>query len=109
MTANERRKEILEVLCLRRTEIIDNLAFEFNVSRRTIRYDIEILSLDYPIYTSKGNGGGVYVDDNYRLGRVYLKDNQKELLENLLPTLNGKDAEVMKSILDTFGLKGERK
>lgn len=109
MTASERRKEILEVLCSRRTEIIDNLAFEFNVSRRTIRYDIEILSLDYPIYTSKGNGGGVYVDDNFKLGKSYLKDSQKALLENLLPTLNGKDAEVMKSILDTFGLKGERK
>lgn len=109
MTASERRQKILEVLCSRRTEIIDNLAFEFNVSRRTIRYDIEILSLDYPIYTSKGTGGGVYVDDNFRLGRAYLKDSQRALLENLLPTLKGKDVEVMKSILDTFGLKGERK
>ncbi len=109
MTANERRQEILVNLCSRRTEIIDNLAFEFNVSRRTIRYDIEILSLDYPIYTSKGNGGGVYVDENFRLGRSYLKSDQSELLERLLPTLVGKDAEVMKSILKTFGLKGERK
>jgi len=109
MTVNERRQAILECLCLRRTEIIDNLAFEFNVSRRTIRYDIEILSLDYPIYTSKGNGGGVYVDENYRLGKPYLKSDQSELLERLLPTLAGKDAEVMKSILNTFGLKGERK
>lgn len=109
MTASERRKEILEVLCSRRTEIIDNLAFEFNVSRRTIRYDIEILSLDYPIYTSKGNGGGVYVDENFRLGKSYLKDEQQELLQRLLPELDGKDAEVMKSIIKTFGLKGVRK
>ncbi len=109
MTANERRKEILEVLCLRRTEIINNLAFEFNVSRRTIRYDIETLSLDYPIYTSKGNGGGIYVDENFRLNKPYLKDKQRELLERVLPTLTDEDAEVMKSILKTFGLKGERK
>ena len=38
---NERREAILEVLCKRRQETIDNLAQEFGVSRRTIRYDIE--------------------------------------------------------------------
>lgn len=39
---------ILEVLCKRRQETIDNLAQEFGVSRRTIRYDIEELSCAYP-------------------------------------------------------------
>jgi len=62
MTSSERRNAILEVLCLRRFETVANLAFEFNVTDRTIRNDILILSLDYPIYTSKGNGGGIRVD-----------------------------------------------
>ena len=31
MTANERRNAILEVLCLRRFETVENLAFEFGV------------------------------------------------------------------------------
>lgn len=109
MTVSERRNAILEVLCVRRFETLDNLAFEFGVSKRTIRYDIESLSLTYPIYTVSGNGGGIYVDENFRLGKSYLNDEQQELLQRLLPNLDGKDAEVMKSILNTFGLKGARK
>lgn len=109
MTASERRKEILEVLCLRRFEKINNLAFEFGVTERTIRNDILILSLDYPIYTVQGNGGGIYVDEKYRLGNKYLKGEQQELLERLLTGLDGNDAEVMKSIIKTFGLKGAKK
>ena len=52
---------------------------------------------------------GIHVDEKYRLGKTYLKDEQQELLERLLPSLNGKDAEVMKSIIRTFGLKGATK
>lgn len=106
MSSSERRNAILEVLCMRRFETVENLAFEFGVTGRTIRNDILMLSLEYPIYTAKGNGGGIRVDEKYRLGKTYLKDEQQELLERLLPGLNGKDAEVMKSILKTFGLKG---
>lgn len=109
MTSNERRNAILEVLCMRRFDTLENLAFEFGVSKRTIRYDIEILSLTYPIYTVQGNGGGIHVDDQYRLGKNYLKAEQQELLERLLPGLKGKDAEVMESIIKTFGLKGAAK
>ncbi|MGN0782812.1 MAG: HTH domain-containing protein [Christensenellales bacterium] len=109
MTANERRNAILEVLCMRRFDTLENLAFEFGVSKRTIRYDIEILSLTYPIYTVQGNGGGIHVDDQYRLGKNYLKEEQQELLERLLPGLKGKDVEVMKSIIKSFGLKGAAK
>lgn len=109
MTANERRNAILEILCMRRVEKINNLAFQFGVTEKTIRRDILTLSLEYPIYTAQGNGGGIYVDKNFRLGRVYLKNEQQELLERLLPELNGKDAETMKSIIKTFGLKGAKK
>lgn len=106
MTSNERRNALLEILSMRRLETLENLAFEFGVSKRTIRYDIEILSLTYPIYTVQGNGGGIHVDENYRLGKSYLKKDQQELLERLLPNLNGKDATTMKEIIKTFGLKG---
>lgn len=106
MTSNERRNALLEILSMRRFETLENLAFEFGVSKRTIRYDIEILSLTYPIYTVQGNGGGIHVDENYRLGKSYLKKDQQELLERLLPNLNGKDAATMKEIIKAFGLKG---
>ena len=106
MTSNERRNALLEILSMRRFETLENLAFEFGVSKRTIRYDIEILSLTYPIYTVQGNGGGIHVGENYRLGKSYLKKDQQELLERLLPNLNGKDATTMREIIKTFGLKG---
>ena len=109
MTASERRNAILEDLCARRFERINNLAFQYGVTERTIRNDIMILSLEYPIYTAQGNGGGIYVDKNFRLGKVFLKNEQQELLERLLPGLDGKDAEVMKAILKTFGLEGAKK
>ena len=40
MTPSERREAILKVLCQRRQDKIDNLAFEFGVSVRTIKNDI---------------------------------------------------------------------
>ena len=109
MTASERRNAILEDLCMRRFEKVSNLAFQYGVTARTIRNDILMLSLEYPIYTAKGNGGGIYVDEKFRLGKSYLKSEQQELLERILPELNGKDAEVMESIIKTFGLEGAKK
>lgn len=98
----QRRLLILEKLCERRFDIISNLASELNVSRRTIRYDIQILSCSYPIYTSKGKNGGVSIMTGYRLGMKYLTDEQCELLEKLSETLNGEDLALLKEILKTF-------
>lgn len=102
MSANERRMQILEVLCDRRHESIDNLAFEFGVSRRTIRYDIEMLTCSYPIYTTQGNGGGVHVVDGYRFGRKYMTEEQTELLERLAAKLTGNDFQIMQEIIKNF-------
>ena len=100
--ALERRQAILEVLCERRHESVDNLAAEFGVGERTIRRDIEYLTLSYPIYTTQGNGGGVHVVDGYRLGKKYMTDKQTELLEKLASRLTGEDFATMQSILKTF-------
>lgn len=82
LKANERRQKILEILCVRRQETMENLAQEFNVTTRTIRNDIEELTLAHPIETVRGRyGGGVRVADGYYLGRKYLKPDQQELLE----------------------------
>ena len=61
----ERRCAIMEVLCARRHETRGNLANEFGVSKRTIEYDVQSLSLDYPIYTTQGKGGGIYVVEGF--------------------------------------------
>ena len=103
MTANDRRMQILEVLCERRHESVGNLAFEFVVSNSTIRNDIQILSCSYPIYTTQGNGGGVHVVDGYRIGKQYLTKEQKDLLEKIATRLTGEDFKTMQSILKKFG------
>ena len=64
VTAYERRKEIMQILRLRKYEKVDNLAFQFSVTPRTIKRDIEMLSLTESIYTRQGKyGGGIYYDD----------------------------------------------
>jgi predicted DNA-binding transcriptional regulator YafY len=78
--AAERRNAILKALCRRRYETISNLATEFDVSERTIRRDIEILSFTEPIYTQSGRNGGVYVVDGYRMDRMYMSEEEAGLL-----------------------------
>ena len=105
LKANERRQKILEILCVRRQETMENLAQEFNVTTRTIRNDIEELTLAYPIETVRGRyGGGVRVADGYYLGRKYLKPDQQELLKRLSENLAGEDLATMNSILSEFAL-----
>lgn len=101
-STTERRQSILEVLCLRRFDTIDHLADEFGVSRRTIRYDLEVLQCSYPIETLKGGGGGVRVMDGYYIGMKYLNSGQAALLEKLSETLSGDELLTMQSILKTF-------
>ncbi len=102
----ERRQRIIEILNMRRYEKIDNLASELKVARRTIQYDIEVLSCSYPIDTKKGTGGCVYVQDGFDLYERYLTAKQFELLERVKETLIGDDEKVMETILKSFGRNG---
>lgn len=105
MGPNERRMEIMETLCHRRHETMGNLAFEFGVSVRTIKNDIDHLSLSYPLETICGRyGGGVKVTDGFYLNRKYLKSDQQELLERLSARLSGEDLTTMQSIFKDFVL-----
>ena len=103
MTAAERRQAILEVLCLRRHETRENLANEFGVSKRTIEYHVLNLMLTYPVYTVQGNGGGIYVTDNFRLDRPRMNEKQTALLQKVLLTLSGEDKETMQNIINIYG------
>ena len=100
----ERRQLILEALCDRRRDTVENLATEFDVSNRTIRNDILVLSCSYPVYTVQGNGGGIFVAEGFMLGRRYLNDVQKNLLLNLASSLPDHDALVIRTILRDFSL-----
>ena len=89
MTPSERREAILRVLCQRRQDKIDNLAEEFGVSVRTIKNDIEELTLALPIETVRGRyGGGVRVADGYYFAKSvkmleYIFDNPSTLEDNI--------------------------
>lgn len=98
----ERRMAILEYMCERRHETLENLMFEFDVSRSTIIRDLCELSRHYPICTKPGNGDGVHVVEGFILGRKYFSDKQQELLERLSVWLDGDDLKTMKSILQVF-------
>lgn len=105
MSANDRRIEIMEVLCHRRQETMSNLALEFGVSIGTIRNDIDRLSLSYPLETVRGRyGGGVRVMDGFYMNRKYLNPKQKELLERLRTSLSGTNLTILNGILKDFAL-----
>ena len=85
MTCAERRKEILRLISARKYEKISNLATEFDVSERTIRRDIKVLSLTEPLYTVMGrHAGGVYIVDSYRSNKTYFDDKTLYVLSKVL-------------------------
>ena len=103
MSAVERRQQLLELLCQRRKETIPNLAAELGVCERTIRRDIETLTLHYPIETVCGRyGGGVKIADWYYLSRRRLTPRQAALLRRLAADLQGEDLEDINQILVQF-------
>ncbi len=66
MGAHERRMAIWNTLCHRRQDTIAHLADEFQVSLRTIYYDVQHLSLIYPLENVHGRyRGGIKIADWY--------------------------------------------
>lgn len=107
MSPSERRQELLEVLCLRRYDTYSNLAYEFNVSKRTICRDIAVLMCSFPIETVCGRyGGGVKVADGFYLNHRHnckaLTPKQTALLKRLSGQLSGDDLDTLNSILVQF-------
>ena len=103
MSASERRRQIIMLLCRRRKETIQNLASEFEVSERTIRRDIEELTLSYPIETICGRySGGVKIANWYFENHPKLSPKQTKLLKRLAKELKGQDLKEMNKILTRF-------
>ena len=105
MTADERRRAIWEAIRVRRHDKIQNLAFEIGVRRRTIEYDVARLSLHYPVYTTKGTGGGVHVADWYKPDQKHLSKKEQRFLEQIGNTLSGEQKTMMDSIIKKFGIQ----
>ena len=64
----------------RRFDTVANFAFELDVSKHTIVRDVQILALEYPIFTKSGRYGGVYIMDGSHLRQRQLTPCQRELL-----------------------------
>ena len=102
-SAVDRRQRIIELLHIRRHEKVDNFAFEFQVCRRTIERDLQVLACSYPLNAKKGKGGCVYVEEGFDLYKQYLSEKQTNVLEKLLKETSGDDAATIQSILNSFG------
>ena len=100
---NDRQQQLISLLCQRRSDSIQNLAMELGVCERTIRRDIEELTLTYPIETVRGRyGGGVMMPDWYFQDRPKLTPKQTALLKRLAIGLHGEDLDEMNRILTHF-------
>jgi predicted DNA-binding transcriptional regulator YafY len=107
----ERRIAILKLICRRRFETIANLAYEFDVSERTIRRDIEFLMRTEPIYTQPGRyGGGVYAMDTYTMDRMYFREDELNVVLKLFESaekkevceLNSNEKRVLEKLINDY-------
>lgn len=110
MDAASRRYKIMKLLCRRRCETVQNIAAELGVSLRTVRRDIEELSLTEPIYTKSGRQGGVYVMDGYSIEKMYFKNSESEVMKKVLKSaekqtecaLSKDEVRVLKQIVNDY-------
>jgi len=106
MNSLERRAEILEVLSRNKYSTIKILSERFNVSTTTIKRDIEILSMDYPIYTTQGKNGGIFVDSDWKFEKKYLNNNQMKVLNKFINSNRTSDIDkaTLITILNDFSI-----
>ena len=103
MTAIERRQEIMRILTARRSETAPHLARELGVCLNTIRTDIKTLTREFPLETSRGNGGCVRVAEWYHPHRNMLSLEQQTILSQLMETATEQQREVLRQMLVEYG------
>ena len=103
LRAKERREAIYAELRAKRHLTVGYIAEKYGIHERTVRKDIEELTLVYPIETVRGRyGGGVKLSDWYQPARLTLCPEQMALLKKLAPSLQGQDLVVLNSIISQF-------
>lgn len=113
MKTAERRNEIIRILCRKRHETVNNLASQLAVSERTIRRDIDVLSIHYPIYTQTGRyTGGIYIMDGFSMDRMYMNSFELDVLKKLYEytqinqaLLNEEERKALYTIISTYSKK----
>lgn len=74
--------EIVYLLMNKKQITANELALHFEVSKRTILRDIDVLTTaGIPIYTTPGKGGGIFIQDRFVLNKTFVsEDEQKQIL-----------------------------
>jgi predicted DNA-binding transcriptional regulator YafY len=96
--------EITLILLNRGSVTARELAERFGVSTRTIYRDIDVLSTSgVPVYTNKGNNGGISLLENYTFSRALVTDHERDSILLALKTLQATKYPEIDTILDKLG------
>lgn len=96
--------EITIILLNKGTITAKELAERFGVSTRTIYRDVDVLSCaGVPVYTNKGNGGGISLLESYSLNKALISEHESESLLLALKTLQATKYPEIDSVLDKIG------
>ena len=100
-TVWDRRIALLEYLQENKRASVDELANEFNVSRRTVLRDITALTQKHAVETVRGRYGGVYLSKDKTAKR--LTESQKQTLKELLTVASPEQQHDIREIISKFG------
>lgn len=96
--------EIVIILLNRKTITAKELAEQFSVSVRTIYRDIDVLSsAGVPVYTNKGNGGGISLLEDYTLNKTLLTEPEVQGLLLALKAMGITQYPQMNAVMDKLG------
>lgn len=96
--------EITILLMNKGTVTAKELADRFEVSTRTIYRDIDVLSsAGVPVFTNKGNGGGISLLENYSLNKALMSEHESESLVLALKTLQATKYPEIDAVLNKIG------
>ncbi|MCG8485154.1 MAG: YafY family transcriptional regulator [Clostridia bacterium] len=96
--------EIVIILLNKKMVTAKELSERFDVSTRTIYRDIDILSSSgIPIYTNKGNGGGIALLENFTMNKTLLSEKDSESIILALKTLQATKYPEIELVLDKLG------
>ena len=101
MPTNERREEIVIILKANGFKTMSELARKFNVTTRTIRRDILVLTENNDLHTIRGRRGGVEYRGNHR--PVVITMEEKNLLMKVYETLDENEKKILQVHLDRCG------
>ena len=96
--------EMVTILLNRKKVSAKELADRFDVSIRTIYRDIDVLSsAGVPVYTNKGNGGGISLLEDYTLDKTLLSQGERENLIVALKAISATGYPETDVIIDKIG------